>query len=331
MIYGPYANIISLMDGKRNMADIICETEWETHKIFSGNEIKKLISTTFKLARGNYLTVDVSEPLTKKAIAAALRGLGVTDGDVLLVHSSVSGLGYVEGGAEAVIDGLLEAVNGGTVCVPVFTRPYFGFDGAVNKHFQNRPFYPGETASVWTGAVPKTLAARPDALRSGNATHSWAAVGKDAKYLTSGHKMLEPPASANSAMAKALSKNGKVVFIGCDISANTFLHFLEERSGAECLSTAIIKIQEPDGRLRTETIPRHLPGHRDFYRRDALNGKFYQRAIANGLEIRTAALGAGKATVMELRQLYEIGMRLIKEDPRVLLCDDPDCQFCSKF
>jgi len=128
-----------------------------------------------------------------------------------------------------------------------------------------------------------------------------------------------------------LNKNGKVVFIGCEISANTFLHFLEDSSGAKFLSAAIVKIKEPDGRLRTEMIPRHLPGHRDFYRRDALNGKFYQRAVERGLEIRTAALGAGKATVMELRQLYDIGMRLIKDDPRILLCDDPDCQFCSKF
>jgi aminoglycoside 3-N-acetyltransferase len=58
----------------------------------------------------------------KGDIVDGLRNLGVRPGDKLLVHSSLSSFGHVEGGAEAVIDALIEAVSpGGTVLVPTLT------------------------------------------------------------------------------------------------------------------------------------------------------------------------------------------------------------------
>ena len=50
-------------------------------------------------------------PVRAAAIAAELRSLGVRPGGVLLVHSSLSALGYVAGGPEAVVDALQEAVG----------------------------------------------------------------------------------------------------------------------------------------------------------------------------------------------------------------------------
>ena len=64
---------------------------------------------------------------------------------------------------------------------------------------------------------------------------------------------------------------------------------------------------------------------------DFENGKFYQRAIARGLQIRTVELGPGKVMLMEAAELARIGLELIAEDPRVLLCDNPKCGFCSRF
>ena len=60
--------------------------------------------------------------VTKQDIVRGLTRLGVCAGDILLVHSSLSRFGYVEGGADAVIDALLESVRpGGTVMVPTLT------------------------------------------------------------------------------------------------------------------------------------------------------------------------------------------------------------------
>ncbi|MFC6726116.1 AAC(3) family N-acetyltransferase, partial [Halobium palmae] len=48
----------------------------------------------------------VDEPVTTDSIVSDLRDLGVERGDVLLVHSSLSSLGWVSGGAPAVVDAL---------------------------------------------------------------------------------------------------------------------------------------------------------------------------------------------------------------------------------
>lgn len=60
--------------------------------------------------------------VTAAQTCADARRLGLGPGAVALVHSSLSRLGHVVGGAEAVVDALLEAVSpGGTVLFPTLT------------------------------------------------------------------------------------------------------------------------------------------------------------------------------------------------------------------
>ncbi|NOX44142.1 MAG: AAC(3) family N-acetyltransferase, partial [Caldiserica bacterium] len=57
--------------------------------------------------------------VTKDDIVRGLRELGLEVGAIVGVHSSLSSFGYVEGGADAVIDALLEVVGEeGTVVMP---------------------------------------------------------------------------------------------------------------------------------------------------------------------------------------------------------------------
>ncbi len=46
----------------------------------------------------------------RQTIQDGLRGLGLGAGDLVVVHSSLSSFGWVDGGADAVIDALLAAV-----------------------------------------------------------------------------------------------------------------------------------------------------------------------------------------------------------------------------
>lgn len=57
--------------------------------------------------------------VTRDTVAAQLGTLGVETGEILLVHSSLSSLGWVCGGAVAVVQGLLDALGQmGTLVVP---------------------------------------------------------------------------------------------------------------------------------------------------------------------------------------------------------------------
>ena len=61
--------------------------------------------------------------VTKADIKKALRELGLKGGDIVGVHSSLSSFGYVEGGADAVIDAILETVGPeGSVVFPTYSN-----------------------------------------------------------------------------------------------------------------------------------------------------------------------------------------------------------------
>ena len=58
-------------------------------------------------------------PRTRDSLAGDLRALGIGAGDVLLVHSSLRSLGWVSGGALAVVQALLDVLGpAGTLVVP---------------------------------------------------------------------------------------------------------------------------------------------------------------------------------------------------------------------
>ena len=62
----------------------------------------------------------ITSLLTKDDLVFHLKRIGIENGDVLEVHSSLSSLGYVIGGAQSVVDALLKAVGEeGTLVMPL--------------------------------------------------------------------------------------------------------------------------------------------------------------------------------------------------------------------
>ena len=58
---------------------------------------------------------------TAKKVADDARRLGVKAGDVLLVHSSFKSLGAPESSPADLIDGLIKALDGGTLVMPALS------------------------------------------------------------------------------------------------------------------------------------------------------------------------------------------------------------------
>ena len=65
--------------------------------------------------------IERSPAVTKEMILKDLKEFGIHKGDVIFLHSSLSSIGKVEGGANTVIHALIEAVSlSGTIIIPTF-------------------------------------------------------------------------------------------------------------------------------------------------------------------------------------------------------------------
>ena len=332
LLYNPISTILSNLDGKRDLYEIIRNALWENEESNVDAQYKFFVNCITYLSEGGYVEIKNENTLTGEDIEKTLRSLGIGEGDTVMLHSSLSGCGYVEGGAKTVIDAFLKVIGEtGTLMAPSFTRPYMYFEGEHQRQKNFRPFSPDNIKGISTGTLPKVMLSEYGAKRSAHATHSWCAIGKNAEYCVSAHKLLDSPCGDNNPMEKALGLGGKIVFFGCGVSSNTFIHYLEDRANSNFLENAVIKIVREDGKLVTEIMRNHLPGCRDFYGKKTPVCKFYTRAQERGLQIKCETLGAGSVYAMDMNDVYRIGTELFREDPDVTLCDAPGCLFCKRY
>lgn len=183
------------------------------------------------------------EPGTVSTLVEELRALGVEPGDRLLVHASLSALGWVAGGAPTVVDALREAVTDeGTLLVPTHT-PHLCSPGdwqnppvpdewldAVRDEMP--PFRPESTPSRGIGAVAECFRDYPDVRRSDHPQLSFAAWGADAAALVADHP-LDHPLGEDSPLAGLYDLGGSVLQLGVGHGTNTSLHLAEYRAGLD--------------------------------------------------------------------------------------------------
>lgn len=126
-------------------------------------------------------------------IKAGLTKLGLKKGDTVGVHSSLGSFGYVEGGADTVIDALLETVGKrGNIVMSTHSAnlsddkrtPEMVAIG-ISWLFKILPYDPDKTP-VTTGIIPETFRKRKGVIRGLHPSLSIAATGPKAKILSEG-------------------------------------------------------------------------------------------------------------------------------------------------
>lgn len=205
----------------------------------------------------------VDDPITVSSLAADFRELGLREGETLLVHASLSALGWVCGGAPAVVDALREVVtDSGTLVVPTHTGQYTDPANWSNPPVPNDwvehireampPFRPEVTPTREMGAIPECFRAYPDAVRSAHPTVSFAAWGADAETVVGDHDF-DYGLGENSPLARVYDLDGDVLLLGVGHDRNTSLHLAEYRADVpkETLATGA-PVLEDERRVRVE-------------------------------------------------------------------------------
>lgn len=195
-----------------------------------------------------------TEALNVDRLAREFARLGVAGGEVLMVHSSLSALGRVEGGALAVVEALRRVLGeAGTLVVPTFTPqiadPHPGADAADQAVARARAAVPVFTDDTPTpmGAIATAVLATAGRLRSTHPQASVAALGAAAGDITA----TQPFAYAvgeHSPFSRMAELCGKILLIGVGHNRSSFLHHAESRLATH--------------RTKLRRFPFHIEGQR---------------------------------------------------------------------
>ena len=160
---------------------------------------------------------------TKEDILKQLRAMHAPQSSIVLMHSSLRSVGAVEGGAEALLDTLIEyfTAEGGLFCVPTHTWDTLGKDCLTLDMLH-------PTSNL--GALSVIAANRADGIRSENPCHSMMVFGDHAraKRFVADEPNIKTPTAPNSCYGKLFTERGYVLLVGVSQAKNTFLHTVDE-------------------------------------------------------------------------------------------------------
>jgi len=245
--------------------------------------------------------------LDQAGIVAALRRLGIKQGDILIVHSSLSRLGFVAGGVDAVVRALEESVGvDGTLGAPTFwtVDPSAAEEGSL---------FDAVHGKSQLGIISERIRQLPGAVRSLHPTHSATFVGLHARDLTAEHHLDETPAGPHSPYRKLASMGGKILLLGVSLEYLTSFHTIEdeiERFPFQVYEPGRkrFRVLTPQGEELTLNVRVHSPETARL--RQCI--KMEPHLLAERVMVK-GAVGHGDAIVLDAKRLHDALLRLCQQ------------------
>ncbi len=254
--------------------------------------------------------------LMTNQLTTALAKLGLKK-NLVIAHASLKAFGHIEGGAESMLNAILDSVRG--VIMPTFTYKTmlnpevgpprngitYGSETDLNK--QAEPFHRDMPADKLMGTLPETLRKHPKAKRSAHPIQSFAGINADA--IINSQTIFDP-----FAPIRALAESdGWVLLLGVDHTVNTSIHYAEKISGRlQFIRWALL----PDKILECPNFPGDSEGF---------------NAIAPLVEkyMRRVNIGDALVQAVHLSSLIHVAVDLLNQNPIALLCARKDCERCN--
>ena len=243
-------------------------------------------------------------PITVERLVSDLRTLGVETGMTLLAHSSLSKIGYVCGGAMAVVLALQEVLGDeGTLMMPSMSGEWSDPAGwerpAVPESWHDviREHWPAWNADMATtyemGAISDTFRRQRDTVRSGHPECSFTARGPNALALTGNHT-LKHSLGEQSPLGRLYEADGHILLLGVGHECNSSIHLAEYRT-----DTPEKKTEKQGAALRNN-------GHRQWvnYERLSFNEEGFDR-IGQTFETQTDHVTIGPVGLAESRLMRQ--------------------------
>jgi aminoglycoside 3-N-acetyltransferase len=182
---------------------------------------------------------NTEQPISKRDLIKDFQTIGIKNGMNLMVHSSLSKIGWVIGGAQTVISALVDIVGSeGTIVMPSATpyclHPKSWEDIEIPKHWIPKiteclPVFEINTTPTTLGVIPETFRNWPGTLRSDHPISSVCARGKLAAVIIQKHN-LEISEGKDTPYEKVYEIDFNILLLGVGFNRCTMLHFAEFKS-----------------------------------------------------------------------------------------------------
>lgn len=257
------------------------------------------------------------EPRTQASLAHDLGRLGVMPGETLLVHCSMSKLGWVAGGAEAVVRALLCTVTEtGTLVMPSqssqLSDPAHWQAPAVPENWIETiraalPAFDRHTTPTRDmGAVAELFRTWPGARRSQHPTCSFSALGPEAEAITA-RQPLGEPFGEEGPLGCLYRSAARILLLGAGFDACTALHMAEQKAWPSLPRIA-------------EGSPITVEGQRRWVSFDIPEGdadRFPEigEALARQGLVQTGLVGSATCHLMSLQAIVDSAARIMAGQP----------------
>jgi aminoglycoside 3-N-acetyltransferase len=239
--------------------------------------------------------------MNKEQLKTQLKAIGVEEGMDLMMHSSFKSVGPVEGGADTIIDALLEVLG------PDGTLMMSTVSGNVNP---TQPVFHVDHTPSTVGYISNVFRKRKGAVRSMHPVHSIVAMGPKARFYTDGHLEANTPWSPDSPYGKIMRNGAKILFFGVDFKCNTCLHALEIEArvpGLHTEKTSTLYIYDSNDKLQTIEHHWHSP-KKDYY----IN---MESIVAEKGGLNYGKIGTSISRLVNAGKLREIMLPIFEKTP----------------
>ncbi len=251
--------------------------------------------------------------LTKEQLIEQLKAIGVESGMDLLMHSSLKRVGPVEGGADTIIDALLEVLG------PEGTLMMSTVSGNVNP---TQPVFHVDHTPSTVGALSNVFRKRKNVLRSMHPVHSIVAYGPKAKFYTEGHLEANTPWSPDSPYGKVMRNGAKILFFGVNFTCNTCLHALEIEArvpGLHTEQTSTLYVIDSNDVMTEIQHHWHAP-KKDFY-------IDMEHLVAEANGIVYGRIGTGISRLVDAGVLRETLLPVFRNTPELAIMRLSDSEY----
>ncbi len=254
------------------------------------------------------IIANTPQPRTTQSIARDLRALGIREGDTIIVHCSLSSLGWINGGAVALILALTDVLTPeGTLVMPAhsgdWSDPINWNNPPVPEAWKQQirdtmpAFDPAITPTRAIGTVAELFRTFPGVVRSSHPSLSFSARGKHAAAIVENHS-LENALGEGSPLARLYDLDASVLLLGVGYGSNTSMHLSEYRSGVRETIFSGAPILENGQRVWKQ--------YQDI---DFDSDEFH--SIGADFEkqnsVRTGAVGSANCRLMKVKELVDFG------------------------